>query len=501
MCGILTVQCKRGTSAVKPLLKRYHKQEYRGRSGYGYIAINQEGYVSEVVRKTDEEGITEALQNENSATIMMHHRAPTSLPNYEGATHPFFVTDPRFRHDYYFMHNGVIHNHVFLWAEYAKQGFKFQSEMATGKYHEFVNSGEFYDTREDKTQINDSEVLAIDLAMFIEGQQTVIKSAGTIAFMGLQLVKEGPEKGKVISIVYGNNGGNPLEIEEDKVLLSISSEAGGKEVPAGSIFFRDWETGAVSSEVAEGLKYYGYNANSKGKDSPTKGERRNARKEQDRKARDWSRSERERNNANMEDEGPSIDYGAPDYAEDGLDVIDEAVAKMTGGRLIESRPVIAVVDRIANDEAAREARSIANGSMNKVWPLLTAKQRDSANSQDYEDMELSLIDIGIDMSQIENEIAAAELGKSEADAGVLRNLRDDIEDTLAAENDALRELRGAQELLRAEASKGAYFKLEDGEAAKAMVDAASDKYTNAHKARNATQAELESHIEQYGGRY
>lgn len=497
MCGILCVDVKRGTSAVKPLLKRYRKQDHRGHNGYGYVTINEDGYVSEVVRDTTEEGIIAALQNENASKIMFHHRAPTSLPNYLGATHPFFISDDRFKFDYYVIHNGVINNHTTIWEGYKKEGIKFLSEMVEGKFHEFVNTGEYYDKTETTTKVNDSEVFAVDIVHYIEGLQNWVKSSGTIAFIALQVDKSEQNKGKVISLIYGHNDGNPIELEEDKTLFVLSSEAGGKDVDSDKIYFKDWETGAVSCEEVRSLAYHGYSKNVRGKHNKTttKAERR----EQRREAATSGVSRQIPFDCNPNEE---------EWSEaDGIDQIDDAIVKMTGGidprNIVRRDGIHLLTEGRANADWAKELAASEGGEeksfgFSSVINFLSPRQKEVMSSEDFTDLDLTLHDIGVDSSAIESEIIAAEVGRSDADAGVLRQLSDDIEQFLGEENDALRELRAAEEFLKEVANLKPYNS-EMADEAKAMVDAQSTKYSECHNLRTATQAELESHLNLYGG--
>jgi hypothetical protein len=481
MCGILWVDSKRGMSAVKPLIKRYRKQDHRGKSGYGYVAVDANGFVGEIHRSTDEDGIMEALASEQSSKILFHHRSPTSLPNYVGATHPFKISKDDFDFDYYIVHNGVIANAEFLFGEYKKAGIKFMSEMAEGKYHEFVNTDEYYEDLETKTKVNDSEVFAVDMAAFIEGKQTWVKSAGTIAFIGLQVFKNGKDAGKVNSLFWGRNNGNPVCLEEDNVLFTLSSEAGGKEVDADKIYFKNWQTGEITTKQANGIAYHGFSTNASGIKNvhKTKAER---------KAERCAARKAGQSNGLPEDAVILYD-GGPNEPEPDPE-IDDAVARMTGTR-IESHPSFDWIETL-------KATQDQDVNLKTMWGLLPTKSKLLAAGAAEQVEDMTLIDIGIDLNAIDNEIEAADMGRGDADAGLLRQLRDDLQDDLDSENDALRELRSAQELLR-EAVQAKPFILKDSEEAKAMVDAASSQWGEAHNARIATCAELEAHMGAYGG--
>src|ERR1700684_2229755 len=98
MCGIIAVITKNGKRASKPVIKRYRKQSYRGKSGFGYVSITKEGYIDEHIRSRTEDNILEALAYDNNPTIIFHHRAPTSTENYAETAHPFLISDPRLKY-------------------------------------------------------------------------------------------------------------------------------------------------------------------------------------------------------------------------------------------------------------------------------------------------------------------------------------------------------------------------------------------------------------------
>jgi len=236
---------------MKPLLKRYRNQEGRGTDGFGYVSVNSEGYVNPVFRCTEEKELIAALSGDDSTSFLLHHRLPTSLPNYAGATHPLAIKDERNKYDYYIVHNGVISNYKYLWGELKKEGHVFMTEMREAKVHAFVHTDEWYEF-DDTLAINDSEVVAIDVVNYIEGRSQLIRSSGTIAVIGLQCTKDG----KVVNVFWLRNAGKPLQKEEDKTLFCLRSEGQGQAVDSGTLYVKDFATGTITSiPQVKGLTY------------------------------------------------------------------------------------------------------------------------------------------------------------------------------------------------------------------------------------------------------
>jgi predicted glutamine amidotransferase len=246
MCGIVAVMSKNGKRASKAVIKRYRKQSQRGKSGFGFVSINEKGYIEDHVRTRTEELILSAMSDDRSPTIVFHHRSPTSTENYSETAHPFLIDDERLKYKYYIIHNGVISNWEALYEEYKKDGYKFLTEHKESNAIEFTNIKDSKYEFDPEIKILDSEALGIDLARFIEGQQTSIKSIGTISFIAVQCEKDG----KVKALIYGHNDGNPLIEEKDKTLFclrSVAKEGGGiKALPVDRIYTLDWATQVVT---------------------------------------------------------------------------------------------------------------------------------------------------------------------------------------------------------------------------------------------------------------
>lgn len=250
MCGLLFIRNREG-KACKAIQRRFRQQKERGVNGFGYLTVKN-GMIEHVARSTNENGIMDALKKETSNTILFHHRTPTSTENYEEVTHPFFISDERFKHDYYIIHNGVISNWEVLYEKYKKDGYRFLTEMKEYSSVAFPNIENSLYEFDEEIKINDSETLAINLAQYFEGMTDTIEARGTIAFIAVKATKDG----KVLELIYGHNGGNPLTLEKDKTVFALRSK-GGKDLPVDIMYFMDWNTGdTVEKEVKIG-EFYG----------------------------------------------------------------------------------------------------------------------------------------------------------------------------------------------------------------------------------------------------
>lgn len=214
MCGILWAKRREGNPVAKIIAKRYKHQAHRGSRGFGYIAVKN-GHVTGVMRSEDEKAILASLKDETANEILFHHRLPTSTPNLEEATHPIIVEHNCFKYNYYVIHNGVIKNHDELKKEHERFGIIYNTEY-TEKTQERVtrkfNGGEevvIESNSKETTKYNDSEALANDIAMYLEGYQDEIKAVGNIAIILYQTDKNG----KILATYHGHNKGNPLVSE------------------------------------------------------------------------------------------------------------------------------------------------------------------------------------------------------------------------------------------------------------------------------------------------
>lgn len=247
MCGIVYVKREDGLPANKMIIKRYQEQKKRGNEGFGYVAI-EDGYIKDVKRATTEAEIIRLLEKEKSSEILFHHRYPTSTENYSEVTHPIVVDNKDLKHVYHVVHNGVLQNEEELKKEHNKLGFDYTTEFVEKQITVFRD----YQYESETTFYNDSEALAIEIALFSEDKKKTIEADGTIAFIAIQSERDG----KVTAILFGRNYGNPLVREETKDFICIRSEGKGDNVMAhelncfnritGEQYFTDIDIGKVA---------------------------------------------------------------------------------------------------------------------------------------------------------------------------------------------------------------------------------------------------------------
>jgi hypothetical protein len=238
MCGIVFVKRYDGKRADKMVLKRYHAQKSRGQEGFGFVSLSG-GKVMEYKRSTGEAEIVKLVGKQNVSEIIFHHRFPTSTPNFEMAAHPIRVSHEDLHYDYFVIHNGVIFNDDKLKTKHESLGFKYNTELLK-KWRS--NGNTIFEHR----QWNDSEALAIELALDLDKNGTGVDIAGSIAFVCLQV-----EKGsrQAVKVFFGRNYGSPLKIDNlAKHFLAVTSEGNGKNVEVNKLYAIDYGTGEMTTK-------------------------------------------------------------------------------------------------------------------------------------------------------------------------------------------------------------------------------------------------------------
>lgn len=224
MCGIVYVHGSK--RSVPEALNMYQKQKHRGTQGYG--AITFEGNTIKSVHRSEyETEIKNKLKDEIAESILFHHRFPTSTGNYVDATHPIKVSHKSLEYDYYFVHNGVISNADVLKTKHEKLGFEYRTRVKTKV---FTRNWEYTLS----TAFNDSEALAIEFALTVEGKKEKSEAWGAAAFVAVQITKG--EKREVKAILFGRNDGNPLMLKRKKDAITLASEGKGKNIKANTLF-------------------------------------------------------------------------------------------------------------------------------------------------------------------------------------------------------------------------------------------------------------------------
>lgn len=219
MCGIVYAKSLVGKPVHKTVLEKYLAQRSRGTDGFGFYSPETD----RLTHNVREGRILSLLRRNRKATeILFHHRMPTSTANVRNACHPFSTKD-YFKHNYVIVHNGVLWNEDSLRREHEQRGIDYISEQDNGDF-------------------NDSEALAYDIARYLEGEVPVITAEGSIAFIAIKRTLSG----KQIGVYFGRNTGNPLIMQKNKSMFTLSSEGKGTLIDPDTMYFYDYATGELS---------------------------------------------------------------------------------------------------------------------------------------------------------------------------------------------------------------------------------------------------------------
>lgn len=215
--------------------KRYKAQKSRGSDGFGFISLDS-GKVNSYTRAEKEGDIMKSLELHNTSEVIFHHRYPTSTPNFEQSAHPIKVSHPSLKHDYYVVHNGVITNDDELKAKHEALGYVYTTELVQ-QYKSHNN------TIFESTMFNDSEALAIELAMNINKKGTGVDITGSVAFIALQVDKGNSNARRLF---FGRNNGSPLKIKMADNFITITSEGEGTEVETHKLHCLEYNTNKLT---------------------------------------------------------------------------------------------------------------------------------------------------------------------------------------------------------------------------------------------------------------
>ena len=221
MCGLISYFSfptidKKTKKKIKPepvneeVINQLEDQIDRGNEGFGILMINEKNEI-ELKRATEISKALLDLYMTKSPMIIMHHRNPTSSENKISQTHPILVSDGSLKHDYYVIHNGMISNADDLKEKHEKLGFIYNT----------VRTNNF-----DREEFNDSESLAIEIAMYIEKQTKEISIEGSAAFVIVQIDKKTK---KATNIFFGRKD-NPLKLSGRQGEIRLSSEGKGEKI-------------------------------------------------------------------------------------------------------------------------------------------------------------------------------------------------------------------------------------------------------------------------------
>ena len=188
MCGIiLHANFKYKDSppqqANESVINQYQDQYQRGTQGYGAVMINEEREIC-IKRATEATKMLIDLYSVEAPIVLLHHRTPTSSKNKISQTHPIFVHNDKLKFAYLIMHNGVISNDDEIKALHEKEGFNYTTHRAL---------------TETTFEFNDSECLAIELALFMEKIIPTMRVSGSAAFIGVKIDKK---SGKAINLIW-----------------------------------------------------------------------------------------------------------------------------------------------------------------------------------------------------------------------------------------------------------------------------------------------------------
>lgn len=207
MCGIIYSQAFDGLPVNELVFDQYFDQRSRGHEGFGLFNGKH------LVHAAEESRIINWLSKKKNESDMLlfHHRFPTSTINVRKAAHPFTTKDYFGDTEYVLIHNGVISNPKDLRTAHEALGIT---------YHSVLDNGTF----------NDSEALAWDFALTMEGKQDKLKAYGGIAFIAMKLVKGVPT-----NLYFGRNS-RPLKMFRNKSVMLLASEGPGEEVESDQLY-------------------------------------------------------------------------------------------------------------------------------------------------------------------------------------------------------------------------------------------------------------------------
>jgi len=218
MCGIIYAKNLTGKESVNNLIKiLYQNQKCRGQLGFGFVGMNSKSI--DTYRAISEKEIIQHLNDSQYSEIIFHHRNPTSTGNTLKSAHPFIIKLNSM--SYYFVHNGIIQNDDELQKEHSKRNIAYESQ--------------------EEGLFNDSEALAWDFCLWLNGEQAQMQAKGAAAFLCL----ETDEKNSAVKLYFYRNSQAPLRIYQDKTMLVMSSEGSYPSVKEDCLYFWDYQSNQV----------------------------------------------------------------------------------------------------------------------------------------------------------------------------------------------------------------------------------------------------------------
>ena len=222
MCGLIAefntkTKNKKQKEANTFIIDQFQNQYTRGTEGFGIIRINNKQEI-ETDRACEPTKFLLDLYLKKSNIIIAHHRTPTSTHNKLDQTHPIITSNKQLKHDYYIIHNGMIstEENETLHKKHLQLGFKYTTEYSTIEYQSPTQKW------------NDSETLAIELALFIENKIKTIRITNQAVFIILQINKKTKKATKVL---FGKNESTSnLNMNKQKNICQLSSEGPGQPI-------------------------------------------------------------------------------------------------------------------------------------------------------------------------------------------------------------------------------------------------------------------------------
>ncbi len=229
MCGIICAISKDKTPVNGFVIDQFEDQQSRGIKGFGIIDIDMETKEYKISRATEPAKFMFDLHKKESSAMIVHHRYPTSSPNFMSQTHPISVDNGSLKHKYLVIHNGCISNDKTLKKEHEELGFIYTTDI------DIVDQW-----KREEQKFNDSECLSIEVARFIEKQSEEVGILGSAAFIAVQIDKK---TDKIQNIFFGRNT-NPLHMCFTRGKLRLSSEGEGDDIKPNVLY--SWDMKATN---------------------------------------------------------------------------------------------------------------------------------------------------------------------------------------------------------------------------------------------------------------
>jgi hypothetical protein len=150
-----------------------------------------------------------------------------------------------YRHKYYLIHNGIIYNAEELKSKHEQLGITY----VTSQLSQHMN---YWGKVENSYEFNDSEALAHEVALVLEGKQDKIEAEGEVAFVCL----ETDRNNNALKLHFARNRGMPLEMRRDSSCLTIASEnVSHQDIPPNKLYTFDYRTREIAQRGIELPEY------------------------------------------------------------------------------------------------------------------------------------------------------------------------------------------------------------------------------------------------------